>query len=312
MTEPSGQADDVLEGMAQVRAEREQRVERRRLLREEEAALYRDENGRPVLRRSFAMYLDELGTSQRAKTLTDDELATSLLAQEGLRYFLDHDDGYGHGDRRVLAFSDNVVVGVPFVQRRFHADGDLHLHLSSVAAYQFNMAVRGRFLRGGVAVGPLYIDGSHVAGSALVDAVQLEHAVAMHPRVVLSPECVELTLAERRGWSGPWPSTLAGDVLLVDADGQVFINYVRVAAADEDWPDEHIAQGLAEHRNRVQEGLASHASDQRIRPKYVWAAQLHNAIARAITEGDEFAVTEGLLTAERTRPRLFRPLGRDD
>jgi hypothetical protein len=301
---------DAHEELARIRTEREEREERRRRLREEDAALYRDETASPRLRHSFAIYLDELGTSEHLKSLTDEDLAASLNAQEGLRWFLSGEEGLADSDRRVLSFSDNVVVGAPFVDRRFHADGGLSWHLSSVAAYQFNMAVRGRFLRGGIADGPLYIDGSHVTGLALVDAVHLEEHLAIYPRVVLSSACVEMSVAEREGWSGWLPSTLADDTLLVDADGQVFINYVKVAAADDDWPDDRIALGLSEHRDQVAGQLMKHAASQSVRAKYVWCAQLHNEVARAVTNSDDFAVSEGLTSTESRMPRVFQSLGR--
>lgn len=284
--------------------EREKRRQRARELHEEARALYVDKNGDPVLRPSFAIYLDEMGAAARYESMTDDDLRSQLALLDRYRWFL-HDEAWEGDFQRFLSFSDNVVVGSPIFPDSPGGMG-LGLQLGSVIGYQLNLAAKGYFLRGAIAAGDLYMDERIVAGPALIEAVRLEEAVALYPRVVLSDVCVELVLEDLRsyssGFSSPW-----NEQLLVDADSRIFLNYLIGVAGDE-IPGQ-IDAGLREHKKSISQNLVAFPTEGRVREKYVWAAHYHNFVQREFfPESGEFRIEEELSALERAYPRQFRLL----
>lgn len=79
------------------------------------------------------------------------------------------------------AFTDNLVIGHPVRQ-----DGEPELGrvLMDIAALQLDLAREAFFVRGGVAVGPLYMSQDIVFGAGLLDAPDAEQQADV-PRVVL-------------------------------------------------------------------------------------------------------------------------------
>jgi len=162
-----------------------------------------------------------------------------------------------------------------------------------------NVTARGTVLRGGVERGPLYIDGGSATGSALVDAATLEHEIAVYPRIILSQSCTEMVMGLREDWG--WDG-----ILLVDADGLVFVNYLKVIDADE-MPGE-VEDGLKAHRAVVETGLDKFVKPGREREKYRWAAHYHNYVAVEFFQRDDQVITEKLTALESEFPRQFRRL----
>lgn len=293
------------------------REERRELAAKELAearALYSDESGDPVLRPSFAVYLDGLGTKASIRDLTDDDLRRQVSLLDRLRWFL-HDDEWEEPTQRFLSFSDNVVLGVPINANSLGGYG-LGILLGSIHAYQVNMTNNGMFLRGGIAAGDLYVDDRFVTGPALVDAVVIEEEVAVYPRVVLAPRCLEIVLEDLADYApfeseSPW-----NDQLLIDADGSVFLNYLPVI---DDLPDgplrlEMVSSGLRHHKLAVTRNLKRFTDPGRIREKYVWAAHYHNFVCREwfASIAQEFTIEAPLSDVEQRFTRSFRKLSDPD
>jgi hypothetical protein len=93
--------------------------------------------------------------------------------------------------RRTLelkASTDNVVLGHPIKR-----GGELEFgHLiSDVALLQIGFAYEGFFVRGGLAVGDLYMDEDIVLDMGLLDAYEAEQT-AVWPRVTLAESAVQL------------------------------------------------------------------------------------------------------------------------
>jgi len=165
---------------------RDDRMRRRAevdVARKASRALYSDDASEPTLLPSFVVYLDELGTSARLGGMTNDDLRADLRAYDDLRWFLDDDSTDWAADiQRVLYFSDNLVVAAPVDVATDNCDFGLFYHIWAAGAYQLNMALRGRVLRGGITVGDAYADDTFVTGPALLEAVRLEEEVAVNPR----------------------------------------------------------------------------------------------------------------------------------
>jgi hypothetical protein len=128
--------------------------------------------------------------------------------------------------------------------------------IDGIAGYQLNLAARGRFLRGGIAFGPLFMDARYVVGQGLINAYQIEKTVS-EPMVMLSEEISRLIRADlklsvsQRHWH--WSSVLE------DSDGRMFVNYLPIIGHDE--ISGEVERRLYAHRLAVVSGLDSAQSD---------------------------------------------------
>jgi len=229
-------------------------------------------------RRSFVAYIDELGTRAAAEAMTDDDLQRNIADADRLRDMLGDRDNIFDDDQRVLTFSDNIVIGSPTrPDPELYGDEGQLFDLSSVAIYLLNQSVLGRFYRGGLSVGPLYIDDSYVAGPALVEAVDLEEKVASSPRVLLSGASAELARAHLRHHTGGDPfEDPYNRYVLQDADERLFVNYLGAAAEDEPYVEGAVEDALTRHRAAVVSRAEADPMDPRIAAKYEWLIGYHN------------------------------------
>lgn len=265
--------------IAEAREERNERAARTDAARTASRALYSDADGQPTLKPSFVVYLDELGTSARLTGMSDDDLRADLRAYDDLRWFL-HDDanGWDADTQRALYFSDNLVLVSPVTTETANRDLGLFFHIWAAAAYQVNMAIRGRLLRGGITVGDAYADNTFVTGPAHLNAVLIEEKVATNPRIVLDEICVELAREEfnHGGYADKLDSPY-GTFLLRDADGRTFVNYLVAVSEDEGWDTDVTTVGLTKHKQQVEQALAS-GPVERVVAKLHWVAAYHNYV----------------------------------
>lgn len=260
--------------------------------------LYSEVDGRPILRPSLVAYLDGLGTKERITNLSQTDLCAHLETLDWLRPFL-HNPAFDGSRQRLLSFSDNVVLGVPTDQP---TNRQLWQFFHSVAIYQLHSALQGEFVRGGLAFGPLFMDGQTVIGPALIDAVRLEEEVAVFPRVVLSDALVDVLERALDQDNSQVPHTWT-DCFLVDADGRVFLDYLIAAWTVPGRKSETTSQAYVEHRDMIERQLAAGHST-RIREKYLWLASYHNFSSERRWWGSSGVRT--LSRREADHGRLFR------
>jgi hypothetical protein len=122
-----------------------------------------------------------------------------------------------------------------------------------------------------------------VFGPALVEAYRLENREAVNPRVILSPEACEILRSDMEGVSVPGETTQA-DLLRVDQDGVVFIDYLRVLLDEVDPIDD-----LRRHRSLVEAKLAETRDESRKWGKYRWVAEYHNDFCERL-DRDELCI----------------------
>lgn len=146
-----------------------------------------------------------------------------------------------------------------------------------VARYQLGMAREGYFVRGGLAFNALFMDNNVVYGAALLEAYELEHAIAKDPRVVASDTVVQL-LREQFSYYAQPESAPQNDVFLLDSDGRVFLNYLDPCF--EDVPDGLPADTatLLRHKAHIEKGLKDFARNPRVWAKYAWLATYHDFV----------------------------------
>lgn len=192
-------------------------------------------------------------------------------------------------------FSDTLVLASPVLGAGDEEDAIGGLVVQ--AAYlQLNLIARGFFMRGGLSFGRFYIRDGLLFGPALLEAADLEHDVAVHPRIVLSDDAVAAEVAFLRYYASPAASPQQM-LLMRDEDGKVFVNYLSMLLDEIDPRTD-----LAWHRDVVIERLSAHRGDRRRWEKYRWVGEYHNAFAKNFFSG-----TQSLRIPQRHLNSTFAP-----
>lgn len=216
---------------------------------------------RPTLSKQLCVFLDVLGSSLLA---VDSRASTNL---QRLHSAVELAHSVAMRKRRaapynVVTFTDNVVLGWPIAD---DPAAELAKTLREAAAYQYALTRFGFFVRGGLAVGGLYMHSEFVFGPALIEAYEQEHTVALQPRVVLSKGVVAIARGALRRKRPPRLRRL----LAISGDGQIFINYLEIAR-------EGGRAELLRHKQRVEDQLRRQTTSPRVWEKYRWLADYHN------------------------------------
>lgn len=242
--------------------------------------VYGIRDGRPQMRVSVVLLMDLLGYQQMtadAKTPAAQEELLARLHGALMRHRreVEPEQFFGAPIYEVRAFTDNIVIGWPIAEDGEHETGNTFL---KVASYQFALAREGFFTRGGLAVGPHFMDEYAVFGPALVEAYKIESQRAVYPRIVLSADARTLVKHHVGYYADPVIAPHDHEIL-IDADGEWFLNYLDGARLDDDEANlPHYRPLMIQHRDRVVENLERYATDRRILDKYVWVGKYHNYV----------------------------------
>lgn len=168
-------------------------------------------------------------------------------------------------------FTDNVVVGCP-VRYWEDAEAEMGLIFMAFAAHEARLAADGFFLRGGIAVGDMYMNETLVFGFGLYDAHSGDQK-GEPPRLRLTDSALALAYQHLGDYApGEPPHT---SYLVCDSEGVAFLNYLYVAF--EHFPDAGPDfELLQRHRDEVIRNLTRYAEKDGTHAKYWWVAQYHN------------------------------------
>ncbi|MCY7297526.1 hypothetical protein [Alteromonas sp. a30] len=259
------------------------------------------ENGKPVHRLSYCAFLDLLGFSARTKESYKNQTGNQLL-QEFHEIFSNQIAKMKEETEESLlyfkSFSDNVLLAHP----RFSDDmeSEFGFILWAIQEYQFAMALKGFFIRGGLSVGQLFVDDDNVYGEALIDAYQLESKAAINPMVVLCDNTMKLVDHHLTYYQGEWAPQL-NDVL-VNSDGRYFINYLSECVVDTGEGYELDIESLAIHRDRIIEALSEYSDKPPVFSKFIWLSNYHNYFCDSVSSfqnySDDLKVSDSLSKVE--------------
>lgn len=259
--------------------------------------------GKPIVRNSFCVFLDILGfrdeIQEARKNGTEEELFNRLYSAMKKGETEAKDNEALLWEYKV--FTDNVILGYPFdsagMDKGENAFGFL---ISSIMYYQMAMIEEGFFVRGGWSVGPLFVGDEMVFGSALLDAYDLENSKAVSPKIVLAPNVVALVKGHLNFYADKKDAPQYEE-LLMDVDGQYFVNYLSVLDYGEgiDW------DGIKLHKDVIEKRLKENQAEPKKWHKYLWAAHYHNYFCdqfkRAPGYQKSFLIDSGLIRQEFSR-----------
>lgn len=242
---------------------------------------YIQKDGQPVLLKSVVAFVDILGYRDlvdcAAKAFKSQELLDRLHG--ALRKARKHVDPDNLDFCAVRAFTDNIVIGHPIFD---DAEGELGFACYTLSYFQMTMSMEGFFVRGGIAIGDLYMDDIAVYGSGLIEAYNAETGLARDPRIVLAPsarEAVKKYLEYYGGAHAP-----QNRYILKDTDGQYFLDYMGTLIRE---GGGICSTELAHHKQRIEEKLREFADRPPILSKYLWSANYHNYFCKYCSGVDE-------------------------
>ena len=148
------------------------------------------------------------------------------------------------------------------------------------------MALKGFFIRGGLAVDQFFMDENSVYGAALLEAYRLESKVAVNPVVVLCENTMKL-VDEHIGYYSVSLRPSSGNVLK-GPDGRYFLNYLTecvLEGADREYLD---ARSLRLHKRQIEFALKAYASAPAVFSKFAWLAAYHNYFCDLVSRFPEY------------------------
>jgi hypothetical protein len=263
--------------------------------------------GEAELKPSVVAFVDILGFKELAIKAREHATAADLLFRlrralrtslDQLRYY-EKPDAPGADLYRMRIFTDNIVIAHPIFE---DAEMELGMIFTQLAVFQSLMATHGFFVRGGVAIGEIVIDEDIVFGPGLIKAYEAESGLARDPRIVLTEEAAE-AVRSHTGYYGEVSDSPQASEFLVDADGQLFINYLHAALLDGASRFEIISH----HKKAVEDQLRTMKNRPQLWSKYAWAATYHNFFCAQYEEQLPGAVSidmaEFALRPQRLAPR---------
>ncbi|ELA7830258.1 hypothetical protein Q6U52_000409 [Vibrio alginolyticus] len=266
------------------------------------------ENGSPKLKKSYCAFIDVLGFSELIKNSSGSDESEEQFFQSYYSVAKEQLEKLSQVTGSLLelvhikVFTDNIVIAIPW----FSDDGESELGLitEAIKQYQLSMALNGYFVRGGIAIGKLFIDDLTIFGPALLEAYHLESKVANDPKIIVSSEFLDVINQHTGFYANPESSPQNGEVM-IDADGSGFINYLDELIIQDfdgcfvDW------DSLSKHRDKIIEAIEMHKKNARVWYKYYWLCTYHNYFCSQVSNYtgylDEYLVEDKYLKRNLAR-----------
>lgn len=249
--------------------------------------------GKPKLIDCAVLFLDLLGVSAMAGSSRAREHLRSIDRVVSRRYrdFLAADSPWP-----AAFFSDSLLLCAPAPKPADRESAISGLILQG-AVLQFELALEGFFVRGGLGFGSFHIYNGLVFGSALVNAYRLESEQAVHPRVILARNAEHFQREAMADYELP-EAAPQSSLLICDDDGWTFVNYLGALFDEPDDP----RGSLVRHQQVVSAKLREFATDRRRFEKYRWVAEYHNEIVAVQLPGEPELQVDPELIRWRFRP----------
>jgi hypothetical protein len=267
--------------------------------------IYTIKDGVPQMQESFLIFIDILGYQEMTRTARSKNQQSALLSR--LHTALSQQvpavsragDGGPSEWYATRIFTDNLVLARPLL----HFGGgtgepELGWMMLDAARYQFNLALQGFYVRGGIAVGPAYVDDYVVFGPALIEAHDIESERAVFPRIVLTEGARAYVRKHVSFYAAGAINAPQNSEVLVDSDGEWFVNYMDAALGDDDpglLPS--YRHHVLVHRENTTANIKAFASNRRILEKYRWVGRYHNYVAGYLYPDDEEVLIPDVLLA---------------
>ncbi len=154
----------------------------------------------------------------------------------------------------IIQFSDSIVISRPYEAGEFRG------FVSRIAQYQRYLLDEELLCRGGIAVNQHFTNGTFTFSAGLIDAYTVESTTARFPRVVISPDVIDLVCPDKN-------TPLE---LLREDDGLYFIDYLGITKAQR-------PKSLSKTLENIV-GDLSRSKHSSVREKGIWLANYSDAL----------------------------------
>ena len=258
-------------------------------------------NGKPIHKLSYCAFLDILGFSERSRASYKNGTANQLLQDFHSIFKSQIDklkDETSESQLYFKSFSDNVLLAHPNFSKDM--ESEFGFIIWAIKEYQYAMALKGFFIRGGLSVGPLFIDDNSVYGEALISAYELESKVAVNPIIVLCNETMKLVESHLEFYSGEAAPQMRD--VLVNSDGRYFINYLSESLIDTDDGLCLDTRSLRIHKNQIENALAQYSKQPSVFAKFSWLSTYHNYFCDSVSSfpmySDKLKISSDMSTVQ--------------
>ena len=246
-------------------------------------------------RRSVFTFLDILGFRELVRTKSPDEIGELLARLK--QHTKPADSTASMLEMQFQTFSDCTVRAVPLdsASNTRYPTGILFYELMNLVHAQYGLLCDGYFMRGGLTIDDICIEGSMVFGPAMNKAYGLESEFAVYPRVVIDPAVLKAHEKEPLLRNGIHDVATEHEyfqsLVRKDTDGIDFIDYLQGMMTEFDEPGMEF-DFFAIHKKRILENSANHKELSKVAAKYLWLATYHNTFMGEI--GKEQFAAHGL------------------
>lgn len=205
------------------------------------------------LKQHFVAFLDILGF----KEMVEADMAGKCNVNLSKLFRCHQSAAQIFGDRpdcQVTQFSDSIIISKPFAADSFE------WFATHIAKYQQLLLGENMLCRGGIAVNEHFSNNSFTFSAGLIDAYKVESKTARYPRVVVSPEVMELIFPDSKAF----PS-----FLIQEDDGLFFVDYLGIDLRKR----KRLTQSITEVVNSIVD-----SSESSVREKGQWLAAYSDAI----------------------------------
>lgn len=225
-------------------------------------------------------------------------------------------EGHENYKKSVLAFSDSVIVNIPFQSDMTELEGTfdpLMSELHAMALAQGRCVTTGLFLRGGVDLGWWYRRGATLVSQSMVRAYKTEGLVNV-PVIALTDELYKyFSKHSHRNYYSEDNDPVHALLRQYSVQGEAgevtfwYLDYIKIYAESIDWitsraqhqsyiyaaPDEkqaimddgyktNLTNWFSLHARVIEEAYEQ-AKNERVKNKYAWLAAYHNDVAVEFT-----------------------------
>jgi len=228
---------------------------------------------------AYCAYLDLLGIGNLIRDATDltSQRAAAARFEEVMEAgfgWIHKPTPFGGNQLQARTFTDNVFIFAPFERRGGDPENEsLYWFIADqCASSQFELALKGQLVRGGLDVGFVQTSQTGVIGNGLIRAYEMEQA-AVFPRILISPRMARVVSWHMSYYSSEWMPH--NHELVWCADNQIMLNYLdRSRNYTEDGvPSEEV---ISQHQEMILSALGTKPIDRRVKEKYIWLGAYHD------------------------------------
>lgn len=194
----------------------------------------------------------------------------------------------GETEARAVQFSDSIIRVRPVGPE--HDYGVLFHEVNDLVCLQGELIHQGVLIRGGVAIGKVYLEGNTIFGPAFNRAYELESRFANYPRIVLDHEIFENDHLHSKHNSYEDEVGYLKSQLRQDGDGLYFIDYLKAFLSEIDNPND-MPVFIKKCKELILENIKMTRQQPSIRLKYLWLAKYYNEVVSQGKGGSKYLIS---------------------